>query len=97
MKKFNKQEISEMLQSGVKTVSFTKVNKEVRHMDCTLLAAYMPMPLPITENSEPAKLKRTKAPNEHTLSVWDVRAKGWRSFRIENVFEIQDTVDIYHG
>ena len=30
-------------------------------------------------------LKKVREINENVVSVWDVNAKGWRSFRVANV------------
>ena len=91
MTKFNKQDISKQLQKSVKTVSFKKVNGEIRHMNCTLMVEYMPQRPLVTETIEPVKPPRKQ--NDATLSVWDVSAKGWRSFRIDSVFDVQDMSD----
>lgn len=89
---YTKEEISSELQKGVATVSFKKVNGDTRIMECTLNRDHMPV-----EDMPVKKTERVKKPNNATLSVWDVNAKGWRSFRIENVFKVespQESLDL---
>lgn len=73
----------EELQSGTKVVTFTKVNGEKRVMTCTLDANL------ITEDVREDVVKSPKAVNEEVLPVWDVNAKGWRSFRIDSVVSFE--------
>ena len=82
-KTFTKEEISSVLQKGVATVSFKKVDGNIRIMECTLNAGMIPPP------KEPKKTDRVKTPNNAVLSVWDVNKDGWRSFRVENVFAVE--------
>ena len=91
-KTFTKEEISSVLQKGVAKVSFTKVDGSTRIMECTLNGKHMPV-----EDMPAKKTDRVKKPNNAVLSVWDVNAKGWRSFRVENVFDVdfpQETLDL---
>ena len=64
------------------TVTFTKVNGDERVMTCTLLSEHIPN-APIT-NGEVV----VKETTSNTVSVWDINANGWRSFRVENVKSI---------
>jgi hypothetical protein len=61
------------------TVTFTKVNGETRVMPCTLKENVVP-------KQEP---KGTKKPNEAVVSVWCLDKKEWRSFRVDNVVDLQ--------
>jgi len=81
---YTKEEIQSELHKGVATVSFTKVNGETRIMECTLKRQLLPV-----VDMPKKKTDRVKAPNDKVLSVWDVNAKGWRSFRVENVFNVE--------
>jgi hypothetical protein len=83
-KTFTKEEISSVLHKGVATVSFTKVNGDTRIMECTLKADLLPV-----DDMPVKKTDRVKKPNDKVLSVWDTNAKGWRSFRVENVFDVE--------
>ena len=84
MTTFTRDEIKSVLNKGVATVSFTKVNGETRIMECTLNNDILPV-----EDMAPKKTDRVQKPNDDVLSVWDMNARGWRSFRIENVFDVQ--------
>ena len=61
------------------TVTFTKVNGETRVMPCTLKEDLVP-------KQEP---KGTKKPNEAVVSVWCLDKREWRSFRVDNVVDLQ--------
>lgn len=83
-KTFTKEEISSELHKGVVEVSFKKVNGDTRIMECTLANNLLPV-----EDMPAKKTDRVKKPNDAVLSVWDINAKGWRSFRVANVFEVK--------
>jgi hypothetical protein len=68
-------EMISILQKNNCTVTFTKVNNEVRTMPCTLQESV----IPLVEN------KGTKKPNETLVSVWCLDKKEWRSFRVNSV------------
>lgn len=77
----DKYELKQQLQNGVATVVFEKKDGTTRSMRCTLLAEYLPV------RSE-AQLLTEEAPrkeNDDILSVWDLEADGWRSFRIDSI------------
>lgn len=75
------EDLRKQLQQNVMVVDFVKVNGDKRVMTCTLREDIRP------ENTTTAKedVKR-KIPTE-TISVWDVNAKGWRSFRFDSIVE----------
>jgi hypothetical protein len=60
-------------------VTFTKVNGETRVMPCTLKEDVIPN----------VEHKGTKKPNEAIVSVWCLDKKEWRSFRVNNVVDLQ--------
>ena len=74
----NKEEIQETLRKGECEVIFIKKNGDEREMVCTLHPDY----LPVKDNDAPAG---TNNENEHTVTVWDVEAAGWRMFRIDSI------------
>ena len=89
MTTYTREEISTTLHKGVATVSFKKVDGSTRVMECTLSADKMPV------NDMPVKkTNRVKKPNNDVLSVWDCNAEGWRSFRIENVFNVETVQEV---
>ena len=82
--KFVRSELQTQLQSEVLEVTFTKVNGDKRVMNCTLMECILP-----TNTSE---TKTDKKVNEDILSVWDVDAKGWRSFRMNAITQVRQIV-----
>lgn len=78
-----KEEIVSLLEQGICTVTFTKVNGELRHMPCTLKADLLPDL--VTESNTNKK----KTPNPENLSVWCTDKQEWRSFKIANVQEVK--------
>jgi hypothetical protein len=77
---FTRDGLIDLLRHNVVTVTFTKVNGEERVMDCTLQANLIPNAP--TQNGELIVEGKSTSNN---ISVWDVKASGWRSFRIANV------------
>lgn len=76
----DKSKLTELLHEGVVTVEFTKVNGEYRKMEATLKADMLPEVVrEIEEKAEPRKK------SDASLSVWDINANGWRSFRFDNL------------
>ena len=74
-----------ILQVGEATVTFTKKDGTERIMRCTLDPNELP-PAPINENKKERKV------NNDTMSVYDVEAKGWRSFTIKSVTQVQFSI-----
>ena len=70
----------EMLQTSQCRVIFTKVNGEERNMVCTLKEGVIPK-----ASKDPITQKKVRDISEEVLAVWDVKAEGWRSFRVANV------------
>jgi len=78
--------MKDILKEGVAEVTFTKKDGDQRIMTCTLNDKLLPV-VEVVENAEPKKPKKPrvlKNPN-NTLSVYDINAKGWRSFVIKNI------------
>lgn len=91
MTTYTKAEIFEQIKNDICTVSFKKVNGDIRHMECTL--AESAMPFEVIKRLSKTTDKPKKAPNAKVLSVWDVKAVGWRSFRIDSVFKVEKSLD----
>tara|TARA_R110000868_G_scaffold84531_1_gene238256 strand:+ start:336 stop:650 length:315 start_codon:yes stop_codon:yes gene_type:complete len=72
-----------ILKEGVAEVTFTKKDGDQRIMTCTLDNTLLPV-VEVVEGVEPKTPRVLKNPN-NTLSVYDINAKGWRSFVVENV------------
>jgi hypothetical protein len=67
------------------TVTFTKVNGETRVMPCTLKEDIIPKP-PVDIASK-SNIKRHEV--QGVVSVWCTDKKEWRSFRVDNVLDLQ--------
>jgi hypothetical protein len=76
-------EIVSMLEQGICTVTFTKVNGELRHMPCTLKTDLLPA---VVSESGTDKKKKINTDN---LSVWCTDKNEWRSFKVANVQEVK--------
>jgi hypothetical protein len=71
----DKSNVIALMKEGVVTVEFTKVNGEYRKMEATLQPERMPEVVAEIETKSPRKK------TDSALSVWDINAEGWRSFR----------------
>lgn len=78
-------ELVEILKNNVCVVEFNKVNGEYREMHCTLQASVLEENKQVVDYYE----KKGKKPNEEVISVWDIRAGGWRSFRIDRIISFK--------
>lgn len=77
----DKEALVKTLHETIVKVTFTKVNGDTRVMHCTLNEAELPEVVKEIEEKAP----REKKPD--VLAVWDVEAKGWRSFRWDSLIE----------
>ncbi len=83
MTMFTRDGLIDMLRHNIVTVTFTKVNGDERVMKCTLRGELIPNAP--TRNGELVVEQKSTSNN---VSVWDIDANGWRSFRVENVKNI---------
>ena len=67
------------------TVTFTKVNGETRVMPCTLKEDVIPKPPADITSKSNVKRHETSG----VISVWCTDKKEWRSFRVDNVLDLQ--------
>ena len=83
--------LSEVLTFNTCTVTFIKKNGDERVMTCTLQPELLPTKV-IVEGEE-KKPKVLKDPL-NSLPVYDINAKGWRSFIVKNIkavtFEVKE-------
>jgi|LWDU01.1.fsa_nt_gi hypothetical protein len=66
------------LSQGLCEVTFTKINGDERVMTCTTDLGAIP------EGNRPKGTGKENKTNT-VVSVWDIKAEGWRSFKSENV------------
>lgn len=79
-----KNQIRELLQETIATVTFEKTDGTIRAMNCTLIPALIPV-APTEEGLIP-RTKREENPN--LLAVWDLEKGDWRSFKIDSIKKI---------
>lgn len=70
------------LRTRVVTVTFKKVSGEQRTMDCTLNPSLIPQ-----DQTPKGKSSLSEETKLSVMRVFDVKANGWRSFKIENLVE----------
>lgn len=89
-KTYTKDQLHDLIKENVQVVSFKKVDGSTRHMTCTLDIGLMPdvVVTKLLENDN----KPVKAPNDKVLAVYDIKAAGWRSFRIDSVFKVEKSL-----
>ena len=76
-----RQWLVDMLRVGPVRITFTKKDGSERIMSCTLNPE-------LTESYE-KKTERTKEQNVDVCPVFDLEAKGWRSFRYDSVKTVE--------
>lgn len=76
-----KDDLANLLKQNVMVVDFTKLNGEKRVMTCTLREDIKPR---ATKNDAISQEKVRKT-SDAVVSVWDVNANGWRSFRYDRI------------
>ena len=85
-----KQDLKLQLEQHVVVVDFTKLNGDKRVMTCTLREDIKP---PATKTDTMSQ-KKVREISDAVVSVWDVNAKGWRSFRYDRINAV-DIVEEY--
>lgn len=83
-----KTQLKEIIQNNVVTVFFTKVDGTEREMKCTLMTEYLPDQYQ-NNNTQLLQESLGRPENVNTLSVWDLDANSWRSFRCDSVTRIE--------
>ena len=76
-----KADLKNLLDQNVVVVDFTKLNVDKRIMTCTLREDMKP---PATKTDTMSQ-KKVREISDAVVSVWDVNAKGWRSFRYDRI------------
>jgi hypothetical protein len=76
-----KADLKFQLEQNVLTVDFTKLNGDKRVMTCTLREDMKPR----ATKDDALSQKKVREVSDAVVSVWDVNAKGWRSFRYDRI------------
>jgi len=85
-----REDLKMLLEQNVLVVDFTKLNGDKRVMTCTLREDIKPR----ATKTDTMSQKAVREVSDAVVSVWDVNAKGWRSFRYDRVNAV-DVVDEY--
>jgi len=76
-----KPNLKNLLEQNVAVVDFTKLNGDKRVMTCTLREDIKPR----ATKDDTMSQKAVREVSDAVVSVWDVNAKGWRSFRYDRI------------
>ena len=76
-----KVDLKNLLEQNVVVVDFTKLNGDKRVMTCTLREDMKPR----ATKDDAMSQKAVREVSDAVVSVWDVNAKGWRSFRYDRI------------
>ena len=74
-------DLIQKLHEGFLKVSFKKLDGDERVMTCTKMLELIP------KSQQP---KTESQPKPGTITVWVPDADGWRSFRYDRVFKVED-------
>ena len=85
-----KADLKNLLDQNVVVVDFTKLNGDKRIMTCTLREDMKP---PATKTDTMSQ-KKVREISDAVVSVWDVNARGWRSFRYDRINSV-NIIDEY--
>lgn len=86
--KYERNNLLNDLKDHVMEVTFVKVNGDRRIMRCTLDQRVIP------HDGKHLDEQHSRKENLDVIACWDVRANGWRSFRVDSVEYVQE-VDGY--
>jgi hypothetical protein len=78
-----KEILKENLSKCVAKIVFNKTDGSVREMYCTLMSEHLPQQIVEDVRHLPRKQ------NDNVLAVWDIDNKGWRSFHIDSITNIE--------
>ena len=86
-----KLDLKNLLEQNVLTVDFTKLDGDRRVMTCTLREDMKPR----ATKTDAMSQKAVREVSDAVVSVWDVNAQGWRSFRYDRINSV-NIVDDYN-
>ena len=76
-----KEDLKLLLEQNVIEVNFNKLNGDKRVMTCTLRDDMKPR----ATKDDTLSQKKVREISDAVVSVWDVNAQGWRSFRYDRM------------
>ena len=74
-------DLTNLLSEGILVVTFNKLDGDERVMTCTKSVKVIP------EGSLPKNSQTPKV--QGLVTVWDINAKGWRSFKYDRVTKVE--------
>jgi len=74
--------LKSILEKGVYTVEFKKVNGDLRKMPCTLKDGFVPL--------RDSELIKSTPFDPETMPVWCMDKQAWRSFKTMNVISVEE-------
>lgn len=80
-----KYELIELLENGVITVTFKKLDGTTRVMKATLLPEYLPGTLTNGQMLLQEQDVRVRVDNPNVINVWDTEVKNWRAIRLDSI------------
>ena len=83
-------DLKKQLEQNVMIVDFNKISGDKRVMTCTLREDIKPA----ATKTDALSQKKVREISDATVSVWDINAKGWRSFRYDRINSV-DIVEEY--
>jgi hypothetical protein len=83
-------DLKNLLDQNVVVVDFNKISGDKRVMTCTLREDMKP---PATKKDTLSQ-KKVREMSDAVVNVWDVNAKGWRSFRYDRINSV-NIIDEY--
>ena len=83
-------DLKNQLAQNVLVVDFNKISGDKRVMTCTLREDIKPA----ATKTDALSQKKVREISDATVSVWDINAKGWRSFRYDRINSV-DIVEEY--
>ena len=76
-----KADLKNLLEQNVLVVDFNKISGDKRVMTCTLREDIKPA----ATKTDTMSQKAVREVSDAVVNVWDVNAKGWRSFRYDRI------------
>jgi hypothetical protein len=89
--KLFKKWLTSHLAFGPVTITFTKKDGTDRVMECTTNTNLVPLveeKVHYTNTDNPIDFPKVKKANDEVMPVYDLEAKGWRSFRWDSVKQV---------
>lgn len=80
-----REDLKKQLEQNVLVVDFLKLNGDKRVMTCTLREDMKPQ----ATKTDAMSQKKVREVSDAVVSVWDVNARGWRSFRYDRINAVE--------